>query len=265
LKLSQLAALRCPPPTSHETAPPPRPPRGYAQERVQQCPWPVRDLESIGRVPGAALDLEAASESTCWAERRPVNRHRRSLAERNTGPRRQRATKPNRPSRTAAVITTWLCSLRGRASPPPPHSAAVVWRYSAANQIPARAPPTPRLRSGRRDRSGTVSVGRTPGASRTGALCAASIPRRVSSSPRAHSTDHRLRRAEGPHPHLRPRPPPAPSRRSHRPLRGWRPSISAMKSAPSNRLSLDPETGPGVSALASHRPAGCCGSPSGVR
>ena len=38
-----------------------------------------------------------------------------------------------------------------------------------------------------------------------------------------------------------PRPPVAPPARSHSPLRGWRPSISAMKSGPSIDAALDPQ------------------------
>src|ERR1039458_9068279 len=60
------------------------------------------------------------------------------------------------------------------------------------------------------------------------------------------------------------RPPPAPSGRSHAPLRGWRPSINAMKSGPSIVSPSMPSMA-SVSGLESHWPGAWAGSPSGVK
>ncbi len=156
------------------------------------------------------------------------------------------------------MITTWLCSCGSGASPSRT-PRAVVCRYSAATtsracsstSSPAVAAADGRHRLGR---GGPSPRSRPPRARPPSS-------RRWVSSPSAHTaeTDFGALNVRSIPP---PRPPPAPSRRSHSPLRGWRPSISAMKSWPSIVSPSIPSRA-SVSGAASHRPGAWVGSPRG--
>ena len=152
-------------------------------------------------------------------------------------------------------MMTWLCSC-GSGAWAPETPRAVVCRYSVAitslaffYDLAAVAAHDRHLRSQVMDRLLTARP------------WACSICLRCHGSPSAHTveTDFGALNVTSIPP---PRPPPAPSGRSQRPVLGCRPSIKAMKSAPSSGPSVSTPRFQ-VSASASHRPGAWAISPSG--